>query len=63
MPRVYIIPALQSTPTFAVHFNVPGISSCIYSKSKKCFQKRNEFIIIILLMHLVTVQTKYKVVS
>ena len=28
LPCVYIIPALQSTPTFALHFSAPGISSC-----------------------------------
>jgi hypothetical protein len=28
LPCVYIIPALQSTAKFALHFNAPGISSC-----------------------------------
>lgn len=28
LPCVYIVPGLQSTPTFALHFNAPWISSC-----------------------------------
>jgi hypothetical protein len=67
LSRVCIIPALQSTPTFALHFSAPWISSChswtpnVFTLTAKHVKKK-EFFIIILLMHLVTIQTKSKVV-
>ena len=66
LPCLYIIPTLQSTPTFALHLNAPGISSChswaphVFTPTAKKFIEKwvfNKYSV------LATVQTKSKVAS